>query len=155
MPTAHKHDYRRDYLGRMTCVCGDVDISVPVFDSLKSEKERESALSQVDANASDGFKTLALQVVQQVAAENYEFTVDLPRERFAANHPNVKPHEPRAWGVIMRTARTRKFITPTERFQPTTQVKSHRQPRRIWRSLLLPAPVNVGIEIDTYADMDD
>ena len=106
------------------------------YDKDIARQERDHAVAQVDENAPERFKRLADEVVHEVAASHTEFIVDLPRRIFHERYPEHEPVEQRAWGPVMMRAKAAGWIAPTDRLQNSEQVKSHHQPRRVWRSLL-------------------
>lgn len=97
--------------------------------------ECERALSRVEAGADPEWFQIALHAAHRTATECGEFIVDAVWERM--DHASCSgTRELRAMGAVMRKARTAGWITPTEKYVPSDRVSAHRNPRRIWRSLL-------------------
>ena len=106
---------------------------VSLFDHAAAQQARDGAISQVEANAGDSWKAGALEAVYACAMAYDEFIVDLVY-RFMPGH--LSTLDGRAMGAVMLRARRNGWIERTGRFELTAQVKSHRQPRGVWRSLL-------------------
>lgn len=162
----HEHDFSPDYRGVSICACGmsekevaaqapkepkakpkrkapkppetqTVNTSPPVtVDPSPGETARDEAVERAKAHADPQFLERAYECVVHVARRQKEFTSDVPVAVLEETAPELKPHEPRAWGAVMVKARREKVIAPTDRYQPTTRKQGHRGPRRIWKSLL-------------------
>lgn len=105
---------------------------LPLFDRHASEQARDEAIGRVERHADAAWKAEALEAVKGTASRNAFLTSDDVWQRLT-----TRPHEPRAMGAIMRHAVTLGWIAPTERFIPTLKASQHRQPIRVWKSLLI------------------
>jgi hypothetical protein len=103
------------------------------YDTEQAIENRDSAIDQVEKNASARWKKAALDAVSWVAANNEEFIVDAVWQRLGTL---PEPSEPRAMGAVMRRAVKQGLIKGTDRYLPSSRTTAHRNPRRIWRSLL-------------------
>ncbi|MDT7040838.1 hypothetical protein [Candidatus Nitronereus thalassa] len=94
------------------------------------QRRTEQALERVDANADEIWMAHALKVVERVAKAQYLFsTNDL--------WPHLdQPREPRALGAVMSKAQAMKWIWATAGFTESNRPTQHRQPIRLWRSLI-------------------
>lgn len=106
----------------------------PAIDLFESARLRDEAEAAVEANAPAVWSVMALDAVRECAGANREFIVD----EVWSYMPDGAPTTPdnRAMGPVMRRAKAAGMIEPTEAFRLTRQVKSHRAPRRVWRSLI-------------------
>ena len=106
----------------------------PQMDLFESARLREEALAQVEGNAPIIFSEMALDAVKLTAEAHDDFIVDAVWEYMPPGAPTSQDN--RAMGPVMRRAKAKGWIEPTDRLRLTKQVKSHRQPRRVWRSKL-------------------
>lgn len=102
-----------------------------LFDAVESGQARDEALVRAERNADAEWKAAALDAVRRTALESAYFTADDVWQKLTA-----RPHEPRAMGAIMRQASLLEWIAPTDTFRPTAKISQHRQPIRVWKSLL-------------------
>jgi hypothetical protein len=110
-----------------------------IFDARRAIKLREEALRKVEQNAKARWRADALRAVEETARHHRTFIVDAPWKRLA-RITDYKPHEGRAMGAVMRRAASAGYIESTPDFRPSARIKSHRTPRRIWRSLIYRQP---------------
>lgn len=103
------------------------------FDAPAATHARDDAINRVAANVEWDWAAHALEAVWRTAIELESFIVDEVWSRI----PECKgPHEPRAMGAVMRRARDNRWIEATDQYRASDRVTAHRNPRRVWRSLL-------------------
>lgn len=103
------------------------------FNAPAATAARDDALKRVAANVEWDWAAHALAAVRKTAMALETFIVD---EVWLRLPPGGEPHEPRAMGTVMRRAREMGWIEATSDYRPSDRVTSHRNPRRVWRSLL-------------------
>lgn len=108
----------------------------PTFHPAKAVVAREEAISRVDEHANLEWKDCALTAVMTVASVHAEFITDAVWAGLEELDASVTTHDGRAMGAVMRQAHRMGFITPTDRYAPSSRVKAHRRPMRIWKSEL-------------------
>lgn len=106
----------------------------PALDLFESARLRNEAEAAVEANAPAIWSEMAMDAVEACAMVNADFIVDEVWRHMRAGAPTAQDN--RAMGPVMRRAKGRGLIEPTDTLRLTEQVKSHRQPRRVWRSLV-------------------
>ena len=104
------------------------------FDAKESASQRDDAEDRVERHADDEWKEAAFESVKTVARKKEFFTADDVQADL--EHKPVETHELRALGPVMMRALKEKIAVQSGDFTRTTQVKCHRMPRRIWRSLI-------------------
>jgi len=95
------------------------------------EALRDEAETRVERNADPYIKRLAIQALQELAYEQAVVTSDDVWLRI-----QVRPHEPRMLGPIMKSAEKKGWIRYTERTVLSVLEQNHRRPIRVWLSLL-------------------
>lgn len=105
------------------------------FDLGAGQRAADRAIDQVEAHADERWLDRALEAVRFVAERRVTFTTD-PVWFWLGKWGVPHPHEPRAMGAVMRRAQKEGWISPTQEFVPTTRVKSHKSPTRVWASLI-------------------
>jgi hypothetical protein len=126
-------------------------MSSPLFDIEAAERARDEAITRVEFNASEDWKTSARRVVRWLALTREEFTTDPVWVILA--HCNVEPpHEQRAMGAVMSSAAANGWIKRTDRTHPSARPTAHRRPLAIWRSLIL-GRVPIGQEAQTIKQL--
>ena len=114
-----------------------------IFDAFEATQALEEALVRVETNADDEWKTTALRAVGWLAMTQPRFTTDdvwavlVDREEAT--------HEPRALGPIMLRARKLGYITGTDDYVLSQRPECHRNPKKVWLSLLFDEPTGVTI----------
>lgn len=103
-----------------------------IFDSGAAAVATEDAIDRVDAHADPEWSNRALEAVRRVALRKSSFIVDEVWHELGE-----EPVEPRAMGPVMRRAAAKGLIARTERYQESERVTAHRNPRRIWQSLIV------------------
>ncbi len=105
------------------------------FNRILASNECYAALRRVEAGADPTWSDKALQAAHRTAMEIKEFIVDAVWERMDENSRSGT-RELRAMGSVIRRAHLVGWIEPTERHIPSDRVSAHRNPRRVWKSLL-------------------
>lgn len=105
-----------------------------LFDAAKAEAAKLDALQRVQEHAEPDWAERALKAVEACAKANATFIVD---DVWAFLDASDVPHEPRAMGAVMRAAQRAGLIAPTDVFRPSDRVTCHKNPRRVWESLIL------------------
>jgi hypothetical protein len=93
-----------------------------------------AAVKRVERHADPDWMVTALEAVRVVCLHSTEFTSDDVWKLLDLAGAK-RPHEARAFGAVMRRAKTEGLIEPTERFIPSKRVELHQSPRRVWRVL--------------------
>lgn len=99
-------------------------------------RQRESAVRRVDEAADRHWADVALETIRQVARRQPTVHSDDLHVYMAEHHPDVRTHEPRAWGPVTRRAVARGWIVPTDTYRPSARPSTHRNPKRVYRSRL-------------------
>jgi hypothetical protein len=105
------------------------------FDFEAAADARDRSLEQVTDHANHQWKDAALEAVYQTAREQPYLIVDDVWRRITLT---VETHDLRAMGPVMLRAATLGCIAPTQRYQLSERVSAHRNPRRVWESLIWP-----------------
>lgn len=100
-----------------------------LFNAELGKDLRDLAIQRV-GDAHQTWCETALWRVYGVCKSHKEFTTDDLWQRIDA------PVEPRAMGAVIAAARKRGWIEPTDQFRVSTRAVCHRNPKRVWRSLL-------------------
>lgn len=104
------------------------------MDAEAARKARDEGLERVAAGHSSWCDE-AYRAVVLVAGQRDEFIVDDVWSYVD------EPKEPRAMGAVMRQAVADGVIAPTETYRPSARRTAHRNPRRVWKSLVRPGGV--------------
>lgn len=114
-----------------------------IFDIEEASQALDEALKRVDANADDEWKSIALRAVGWLAMTQERFTTDdvwaVLIDRKEATH------EPRALGPIMLRARKLGYIIGTPDYVLSERPECHRNPKKVWLSLLSEPSTGVSI----------
>lgn len=94
---------------------------------------REEAINRVDAHADPEWKDVAYLTAVRVARQKRFFVSE---DVWDALSGDVRTHEPRAMGAVMRRLRKERIVEPTDQFVTSTSPLGHGRPSRVWRSLL-------------------
>ncbi len=109
------------------------DMTQLPFDPQAAAKAKTEAMAQVEAHARVEWKDAALEAVRAAALASPSFIVD---EVWPHLDDDVQTHELRAMGPVMRRAATLGYIAPTDRYRLSSRISAHKNPRRVWRSLI-------------------
>jgi hypothetical protein len=100
---------------------------------LTGRQLRDKAMASVEKNAGWDWNVMALDVVKKVATRNHGFICDDVHE--AAEKLGLRqPHDPRAWGPIMKKAVTLGICEKTGTYIPTRRPSRHGAPVAVYRS---------------------
>lgn len=105
------------------------------LDAALAEEMKRTAIEHADYATNPLWRDRALDAVLAVAKSHREFTTDLVWLELSKTDGMSTP-EPRAMGPIMITAVKRGWCRPTDRFKPTDRPAAHRNPKRVYVSLL-------------------
>jgi hypothetical protein len=98
---------------------------------VETKRVTNRAIAKAAAGASEAWKAEALDKIYDVAYEQATLT---PDDIWDAGLE--KPREPRALGAVVRRAASLGFIEPTDKFVASRMKSQHRNPLRVWRSLV-------------------
>ena len=94
------------------------------------------AIGRVDKNAVERWKALAYRAGRYLAERHEEIDSQMIHDALARYYPDVKTHEYRAFGPIMRRLARDRVLERTDRTRKSGQRKNHDRDLRIWKSLL-------------------
>lgn len=103
-----------------------------MFDAQLGAKLADDGIRRADEHADRDWKQEAYEAVADLALFCDHFTTDDVHERLAG----ATTHEPRAMGAIMRRAARDGLIEATDRYVASDRAVAHRNPKRVWRSLV-------------------
>ncbi len=106
----------------------------PQFDFDAAGRAKREGMARGEAGAPAGWADAALEAVRTTAMEMPMFIVDEVWGRLPAD-TGLAP-DLRAMGPVMRRAFAQGMVTPTETYRLSSRVSAHRNPRRVWRSML-------------------
>lgn len=126
----------QDVFGMRRCsVCGEIAGKTKDGDPNAGKAERDESMEQVDRAADPDWKEAAYRAITEIARRQDTLTSDdVWFALIDAGEPT--PDEPRALGPLMRSAMTSKVIVPTGDYAESRRAVAHRNPKRVWRSLL-------------------
>lgn len=104
------------------------------LDAAEGTRLRDEAIEQVEEHAEPDLKAELLAAVRRVARGRAFLTSDDVWVDFRARSSDA-PHEPRVLGAVMRAAAKLGWIEPTDDFRLSERPETHRNPKRVWRSL--------------------
>jgi hypothetical protein len=105
-----------------------------MFDSNLGAILRDDGIRRADEHADRDWKRAAYEAVSNLALFREHFTTDDVHELLG---DAVSTHEKRAMGAIMRRAARDGLIEATDRYVASDRPEAHRNPKRVWRSLVL------------------
>jgi hypothetical protein len=100
----------------------------------------EEAIALVDAHAQPGWKTSALHAIETLASYQPDLTTDDVWHYLRAHDLAGGTHEKRAMGAVMRAASAAGMIERTANHRESNRPECHKNPKRVWRSLLHSGP---------------
>lgn len=104
-----------------------------MFDSNLGAILRDDGIRRADEHADRDWKDAAYAAVVELAHRRQVFTTDSVHEIIG----DVSTHEKRAMGAIMRRAARDGLIVATDRYVASDRSEAHRNPKRVWRSLVI------------------
>lgn len=105
------------------------------YEAAEGERQREEAISQVEAHAESGWLANAMSAIRLVARSRERFTTDAVWA-VLDTWKIPPPHEERALGAAMRNAQKNGVCQATDDWSLSVRAACHRRPLRVWRSLL-------------------
>lgn len=115
------------------------------LDANEGARLRDEAVEAVSLHADGVVKIELLESVRQVALEHPRFNTDLVwvnyRERGCP-----KPREPRVMGAVMREAVAEGYVEITGVLAESDRPEAHRNPKRVWSSLIYREPEPASAE---------
>lgn len=94
----------------------------------------DEAIARAGRNAADDWYRAAVSAVVRLAEAGWTtFTTD---DVWATIPPEIRTHEPRALGSVMRKLQESGVIEATGDWRPTARPEAHGRPIRVWRSRL-------------------
>jgi hypothetical protein len=97
-----------------------------------SKAVRDEAIDRVDRHAHRRFMDLAYRAGRHLCKRSCEFTSADLRDLLARHYPDVKTHDDRALGAVMRQLQREGWIEATDRVQSSGRVRNHHRPLRVW-----------------------
>jgi hypothetical protein len=102
------------------------------------------AITQVTEHADGTWWAASMRAINHLAKTRDTFTADDVLELVEAQGYRTK--ENRAMGGVMRHAQTKGIIEITDVFEPSHNKRKHASPTRVWRSLIVPAQMELASE---------
>ena len=97
-----------------------------------AQLDKVAAIAAASAKADRAWLRAAMAAVRHLATVLDEFTTD---HVWACLPNDVRTHEPRAMGAVMRDAMKEGVIAPLDRYEMSTRPACHCRPVRVWKSL--------------------
>lgn len=94
----------------------------------------DEAVERAGAHADADWMVAAYEAVTRCAHLRPLFTTDHVHEKL--NGEPARTHERRAMGAVMRRAAAAGLIEATDQYWPSIRAEAHRNPKRVWRSLV-------------------
>jgi len=111
------------------------------------------AITQVSEHADGTWWAASMRAISHLAKTRDTFTADDVLELVEAQGYRTKVEaqgyrtkENRAMGGVMRHAQTKGLIEITDVFEPSHNKRKHASPTRVWRSLIVPAQMELASE---------
>jgi hypothetical protein len=103
---------------------------------MKIAEITDEAIARSYRNADPDWLRIAFTEGIQLAMDDDEITSDDLWERMEEHHPDVKTHDHRAMGAVMRKLKAEQAIRPTTLYRQSRRPSRHGAPIRVWRSML-------------------
>lgn len=113
----------------------DAHLPAIELDAEEGRRRRDEAMALAEEHAEPSWNETAYEAVRFLALRMEEFTTD---DVWALGL--VQPREPRALGAVMSRAVKARLIERTNRVLESARPECHRNPKRVWRSLLFETP---------------
>ena len=110
-----------------------VQTQLSLFDHAEAMRAREDGIGRVEAHADALWSDMALQAARATALRFESFIVDAVWDLLPKS---AGTDDLRAMGAVMKQAQRLGYISPTDRLVLSNRVSAHRNPRRVWRSLI-------------------
>ena len=102
------------------------------------------SIKQASDHADGTWWAASMRAIMHLAKTRDTFTADDVLELVEAQGYRTK--ENRAMGGVMRHAQTKGLIEITDVFEPSHNKRKHASPTRVWRSLIVPAQMELASE---------
>ena len=102
------------------------------------------AITQVSEHADGTWWAASMRAINHLAKTRDTFTADDVLE--LVDSQGYKTKENRAMGGVMRHAQNKGIIEITDVFEPSHNKRKHASPTRVWRSLIVPAQMELASE---------
>jgi hypothetical protein len=106
---------------------------VNLLDIAEATSNRDDGIRRASEHANSDWRWHAEQAVMRAARKLPELIADDVQLEIPVE---VTTHEGRALGAVMLAAVKAGILEKTERFKASANPRCHRNPRRIWRSLV-------------------
>lgn len=100
-----------------------------------ARRAADDAIQRVEDHAHEQFKLIAFRAGVHLAKTRKVFDSADVRDLMAKHYPEVKTHEDRVLGCIMRQLARAGWIKNTYRMQKSARVRNHNRPLNQWESL--------------------
>jgi hypothetical protein len=126
-PAVSEHPFEADHAAHSPTPSQD-----SIFDTAAALAATDEAIERAGDHADGNWSARALEAVRRVALRKSTFIVDEVWHELGE-----EPAEPRAMGAVMRRAADAGIIIATADWQASERVTAHRNPRKIWQSLIV------------------
>lgn len=106
-----------------------------LVDLVADIQARDEAVTRVASNADPEWIEHTLHVIWCLAVAQDEITTD---DIWQTIGDVAATHEPRALGAVMKKAAAKGWVSPTDRYRPSSRPACHARPVRIWASHIRP-----------------
>ena len=106
-----------------------------LFDRRAARESASEAIERTDRNAQREFRRLAYRAGEYLASREAEFDSAMLRDLLREKYPEVRTHDDRALGAIMRQLSRDGVIERTDRTRKSGRKRNHNRDLRVWRSL--------------------
>ena len=113
----------------------------PIAEPSDGRAERDLAVGLVDQHAQPDWKTAVFTAIESLAHHHSDLTTDDIWQYLVVHDIDIDTHEKRAMGAVMRAAAKAGLIEATGNFRESDRAVCHRNPKRVWRSMVASAPV--------------
>lgn len=100
-----------------------------------ARRAANDAIDRVDEHAHERFKLIAFKAGVHLAKTRKVFDSADLRDLMAKHFPDVKTHEDRVLGAIMRQLARAGWVKNTHRMEKSKRVRNHNRPLNQWESL--------------------
>ena len=105
-----------------------------LFDPVTAKAVTDEAVERAGAHADADWASEAYDAVVRCAKLRPAFTTD--HVHYYLTPSGARTHEKRAMGAVMRRAAAAGVIEATDQYWPSDRPEAHRNPKRVWRSLV-------------------
>lgn len=94
------------------------------------------AIQRSGDNSDQAWRGVCLEAVHQLCKHRHRFTTDDLDDYMKSYHSDVKTHDNRARGSVMRQAARNGWCIPTGEYIASRRKEAHKNPKAVWRSLI-------------------